>query len=234
MTALAKLNGVASNPAGVAACYNIPSYDNVTGAFQADLRLYQISPPASSWATLIHQGVSVGLTFPNGTMAAQQSSKIIKRDDSMLSWPPIRHIVGRKIVERASSPQLLSNMTLAGQVGTGMMSYYKDPIKMKTALMPIIILSAKSQNGSVTNTTISSTEASFVTGVFSSSSSVSQAGFILPGTKLGIFPTGLIITGTWTVLFVLTIGWGTMHRIKFREAYRRRMRRGLNMGLRTM
>ena len=127
MTALAKLNGVASNPAGVAACYNIPSYDNVTGAFQADLRLYQISPPASSWATLIHQGVSVGLTFPNGTMAAQQSSKIIKRDDSMLSWPPIRHIVGRKIVERASSPQLLSNMTLAGQVGTGMMSYYKDP-----------------------------------------------------------------------------------------------------------
>ncbi len=58
--------------------------------------------------------------------------------------------------------------------------------------------------------------------------------FVLPGTRPGIFPTGLIITSVWTFLFVGTVGYGTFGRIRFRESYRRRIKARLNVGKRTI
>jgi DNA-binding beta-propeller fold protein YncE len=49
--------------------------------------------------------------------------------------------------------------------------------------------------------------------------------FVLPGTTLGIFPVGLIITSAWTALFILAVGYGTFGRMRFRDHYRRRVAR---------
>ena len=103
---------------------------------------------------------------------------------------------------------------------------------MKTLLTPDVTLSAIAKNGSHLHTTLSSKQASFVNGVFSDQvagpaqpNAAAPTKFVLPGTRLGIFPTGLIITGAWTVVFLITIGFGTVGRIRFRNAYRRRKRR---------
>lgn len=47
--------------------------------------------------------------------------------------------------------------------------------------------------------------------------------FVLPGTTLGVFPLGLVITGAWTVLFVGIVAWGTLERWKFKKHYRGRI-----------
>jgi hypothetical protein len=56
-------------------------------------------------------------------------------------------------------------------------------------------------------------------------SSVSK--FILPGTQIMIFPTGLIITGIWTGIFGAAVGFGTFGRYRFRQHYRARVRRAM-------
>jgi hypothetical protein len=50
------------------------------------------------------------------------------------------------------------------------------------------------------------------------------AAFTLPGVTLAIFPVGLIITGTWTVLFVGVFAMGTAGRIQARKQYRMNMK----------
>ena len=104
---------------------------------------------------------------------------------------------------------------------------------MRDALIPMINLSATTSTDKSINTTVSATEASFVDGAFAEQAAVPQGAsasptstptaFVLPGTTLGIFPTGLIITSAWTVMFVTAVGLGTLGRYNFREAYRRRI-----------
>ena len=109
--------------------------------------------------------------------------------------------------------------------------------KARNVLVPNIALSGTAKNGTIITTELSSKDASFVNGVFAdqatnttsaatsaSSAAASQSAFILPGKSLGIFPVGLIITSAWTFLFVVTVGFGTIERIRFREAYRRRVK----------
>jgi hypothetical protein len=87
------------------------------------------------------------------------------------------------------------------------------------------------------NTTLSSDEATFVSGAFAAQVTgtkaqvapplqtlvvASGAPFVVPGLNILIFPIGGIITGIWTVLFIATIAYGTIGRMQFREQYRRR------------
>lgn len=51
----------------------------------------------------------------------------------------------------------------------------------------------------------------------------SASKFVLPGTHIMVFPTGLIITCIWTGLFGLAVGLGTVGRYQFRQHYRRRV-----------
>jgi hypothetical protein len=117
---------------------------------------------------------------------------------------------------------------------------------LQPLLIPQIAISALSpQTNKVVNTSLSSTESSFVAGVFSRAAgnitdpktllgnpqeqlAAAAAGlptpFALPGLALGVFPVGLIVTGTWMVLFVTAVGLGTLGRIQFRDQYRRALR----------
>lgn len=86
---------------------------------------------------------------------------------------------------------------------------------------------------------LSANGTSFVNGALapspeSSAGTTADPGFVMPGRKLGIFPVGLIITSVWTAMFLITISVGTVDRVRFREAYRRRMKRELSLGVRTI
>jgi hypothetical protein len=87
------------------------------------------------------------------------------------------------------------------------------------------------------NTSLSSNEATFVSGVFAAQVTptksrvqgpiqtlvvASGSPFVVPGLNILIFPIGGIITGIWTILFCATIAYGTIGRMQFREQYRKR------------
>lgn len=110
--------------------------------------------------------------------------------------------------------------------------------------MPVLTLTAQTADGQTVATNVSSNEAVFVTGVFSQEVVMSDfaraslavdevvaqmnnatVAFVLPGVQLMVYPVGLIIAGSWLVLGVLAYGIGTYDRIRFAEAYRRRLAR---------
>ena len=116
--ALTSLNGVASNPSGLAICYNVLQFDNTTGNFQSNLGLYQVSQPTGAWVSVNKTTVMVGLGFPGASVASGNNS-IAKRDDGLLSLSARASGI---FVKRAA-PVLLSDMSFVGQVNPSMGSF---------------------------------------------------------------------------------------------------------------
>jgi len=110
---LEALNGVASNPAGMAVCYNLPYLDNTTGVFEADLRLYMIAPPTGAFATISSANVQVGLAY-NGATVSPVNASSLKRSAtdnavSLISWR-------RGIQKRVETPTLVQAYAFVGQI----------------------------------------------------------------------------------------------------------------------
>lgn len=70
MQTLSELNGQASNPSGIAVCYNVPFLDNSTGVFQAELRMYNVSAPIDPWQSVTAADVSMTLSYLGATVQA--------------------------------------------------------------------------------------------------------------------------------------------------------------------
>lgn len=122
-TAFRNLNGKASNPAGVAVCYNLPGLDNSTGTFQVDLRLYRVAAPAQGWETVFDQTISVALYYPDATVASQDT-KTRRRDDPTAIWNRIESAEVFELDRRtneADPPQILQAFHLLGQINGNMM-----------------------------------------------------------------------------------------------------------------
>ena len=106
-----------SNPSGIAACYNIKYFDNTTGVFQADLRLYQTSPATGGWATMKPDGVKISCKG-----AQMQSGKLQmgKRDEAFETWSqtPKRRIVRRST---PSPPKMVQQMDFYGKMNDDLM-----------------------------------------------------------------------------------------------------------------
>lgn len=83
MSTLSNLNGQASNPSGIAVCYNLPFLDNKTGVFQAELRMYNVSAPINPWVGVTAADVSMTLSYLGATVQNMRGN-FTKRD---LSWP---------------------------------------------------------------------------------------------------------------------------------------------------
>jgi hypothetical protein len=111
---------------------------------------------------------------------------------------------------------------------------------LEKTVVPTVTLTGIDSNGLQVNTTLATGEANFVSGVFAQKATVtktsvqspiqtlvvaSDAPFVLPGLHILIFPIGGIITGTWAVLFIATIAYGTFGRMQFRDQYKRRSMR---------
>ena len=65
---LGALGGKASNPAGLAVCYNLPFMDPRSGVFEAELRMYNISPPTAEWTGVTAQQMMVSLAYLGATV----------------------------------------------------------------------------------------------------------------------------------------------------------------------
>ncbi len=113
-------------------------------------------------------------------------------------------------------------------------------------LIPTILLGADPDGGSKASTNLtSSSMIFFVSGIFQGQNMAGAAAavptaaaaaaekaseFTLPGTTLGIFPVGLIITSVWALILLAAVGYGTWGRLQFREQYRQRKTRAMAAG----
>ncbi|KAL1607986.1 hypothetical protein SLS60_002925 [Paraconiothyrium brasiliense] len=249
-SALTVLNGQASNPSGLAVCYNLPFLDNQTGIFQAELRMYNVSAPIDPWLGVTAGDVSMALSYLGATVQ-NMNGTFAKRDIVDISYPPIKE---RSLVERqAAAPQELKVLMYVGKINSNLMGSAMTQATLQPLLIPQIELSAKNPtSGQDVKATLSSTEASFVNGVFakqststptdaaalaSASAAVqSAAPFVVPGQTLDprVTKAGLIVTLVWTVGFIGVVGLGTYGRIQFREQYRRRVKNEVARNMRTI
>lgn len=129
-TALVALHGVATNPSGIAACYNIQSLNNSTGIFEVDLRLYRIAAPSDGWVKLNPSSVGVGLSYVNATVsAAPTKAEKAKREDRTLPWFPAERDEAADMYLRRSTgapPRKLGGMNFVGTVDSGALAELKD------------------------------------------------------------------------------------------------------------
>lgn len=101
--ALSTLNGVATNPSGLAACYNIRSFDKSSGLFLADLRLFRIAAPAANWTRLVVSSEALDVNYANASITSRGSTRARSITRSSLTSTRIhakdsylrRHILSR-------------------------------------------------------------------------------------------------------------------------------------------
>jgi hypothetical protein len=258
--AITALNGQASNPTGLAVCYNLPFLNNQTGVFIAELRLYKVTDPIAPWTGVNVRDINMALSYPGAAVQNVQGS-LNKRD-----------LLEARQNANDVTPEQLKVLMYVGRInsnamGTAMAQYaspFPSPdspslprriltphrAEIQRLLIPQIELSANSPSGQPLTAALSSSDASFLNGVFATTGTVNtddpaaaasataaaQAAqpFELPGTRLAFFPVGLVITSVWTAIFFLAVGLGTFGRLQFREQYRRRIKREMANGVRTI
>lgn len=122
------LSGIPANqadPSGMAVCYNLPTLDNQTGVFQADMRLYRIADATGNFAGLSADAVQVALQY-NGAAVQPinaSSSFVFKRDvSSLISWSSTKP--KRSLESRASlaTPKLTQSYAFVGQMNMAMVT----------------------------------------------------------------------------------------------------------------
>ena len=108
------MHGIASNPSGLAACYNVRQLDNATGVFEADVRLFRVAPPADGWTT---QAITVGMSYLGAAVALERAGNA-KRDGTIVTWPHEKR--------DATLPQAVQNLTFAGKVNDDLITVLKN------------------------------------------------------------------------------------------------------------
>ncbi|TGO37860.1 hypothetical protein BHYA_0087g00190 [Botrytis hyacinthi] len=242
--ALDLLNGQATNPSGLAVCYNLPYADNSTGVFKADLRIYNVSAPTGTFANIPSQDVQVGLSYEGATVSAVNMSTLMARSDgtSIISWP--RANSKRQSTTNTTTGRtitLVQSYAFVGQMNKEYVGMNMDSSTMEALLTPTVTLTGRDVSGGTVNTTLNTNQASFVNGEFSTQATgvtktvaqppiqtlvvASESPFVVPGLNILIFPIGGVITGVWAILFIGTISYGTIGRMQFRDQFRSRTAR---------
>lgn len=222
---LQSLTNVA-NAAGFAVCYNILDWHPDTSMFQADLRLFEFSQPTDQFANISMNAIGVQLVYPSSTQFnVLMNSKLTKRS----------------LQQRQNNITQIQQFSVVGSFKTQVDMKKLNTTELSSLLIPQIQLHATSSDGNIMVSNVSSSDSIyFVVGQFKGEmtpAAITQAanpmmaqeaitksqGFILPGTTFGIFPVGLIVTMTWTFVFLLAFGLGTLGRIRHRDIYRKRI-----------
>ncbi|KKZ61346.1 hypothetical protein EMCG_04065 [[Emmonsia] crescens] len=212
------------NPSGMAACFNIPYFDNETGAFEADIRVYQVNEAVGDFAGIQPSEYTLQMNIPQATISE-----------------PLRLVDGT--LDGQQEMTLLQEFRHFGQISTLLQLDKLTQDDIRVLLIPNITVGASNpQSQQLIMTTLSSDTLSYVAGFFTNEDNspvnitipdassrlpdivAAATAFVLPGTTLGIFPTGLIITGVWAGAFLGAVGYGTLTRMKFRAHYRQRLR----------
>lgn len=129
-TALTMLKGQATNPSGLAACYNLPYVDTATGVFKADLRLYNVSAPTGAFTNIPTQDVMVGLTYDGAAVSAVNMSSLMTRSEgmSLISWPRRLGVAKRQQGNSTGTETvtLVQSYAFVGQINMDLVSKEMD------------------------------------------------------------------------------------------------------------
>lgn len=121
--ALSQLNGQASNPAGIAVCYNLPFLDNQTGVFQAELRMYNVSAPINPWVGVTAGDINMGLSYDGAQI--QNMAGVTKRDDAIIAWQVEERDLSHLLVGRqnngGNAPGELKVISFVGKINPNLM-----------------------------------------------------------------------------------------------------------------
>lgn len=129
-TAMMKMAMRNIDPSGLAVCYNLPVFDNSTGRFQAELRLYNVTAPFDPWTGTEAKSISMTLSYTDATVQEQtdRNSNAARRDIALpLSWPPIKQVeVGQSLSRRANGPEQIKVITYVGQINSNSITQAKS------------------------------------------------------------------------------------------------------------
>jgi len=105
----------ASNPSGTCICYNLPSLNNQTGTFRADLRLFRRGMPTGEFLGIPPENVQVGLSY-RGASVSLMSMGRTSRPGAIQGTPPAATpaaagVAGQGLTTR-QTPQFDANETL--------------------------------------------------------------------------------------------------------------------------
>ncbi|GAP86974.1 putative ribosome-recycling factor [Rosellinia necatrix] len=217
----------ASNPSGMAVCYNVAQLNTTAGEFMADLRLFEVSAPSGAWSGIPLQQMKGSISFTGATASEINGQRVATRD--VLS------------TRQSTGPTLRQTYMIVGKINQDQMVPPMTIQKIEPLIMPIFTLRATDATGQTVATNVSSNEAAFVNGIFSKevvlspfniASQAQQAAvadlkagkiaFVLPGVNILIFPVGLIVTSFWAMVGISVYAFGTYERYNYRESYRRR------------
>ncbi|POS83173.1 hypothetical protein EPUL_006246 [Erysiphe pulchra] len=224
-----------SNPSGLSICYNLPFLDAKSGVFEADLRVFMVTPATGPFRSITTDKIQVGLSYAQATVSPLNSSALARRMDDGKSYLSLPRSVNTLVMKRETTPVMIQKYGFVGQINKSLLP--STPDALKQILAPNVTLSAVDSTGATITTSLDSDEIKFVTGVFASAKGNiptkallappiqtlvvgPDAPFVVPGLNILIFPVGLIITGIWTILIIGTIGYGTFERIQWRERFR--------------
>ncbi|KAI0016832.1 hypothetical protein F4780DRAFT_660662 [Xylariomycetidae sp. FL0641] len=233
-TALSGLS-VTNNPSGMAVCYNLPQLDTNDGTFMADMRLFQVSTPSGDFSGIPPQNINGGVQYTGASASLVSQQTNGKRDD-------LDDLDKRQtLTVTPEMPNMLRSYMFVGQINPEQMNQPMTLGVLEPLVMPIVTLSAKNTAGQTISTNVSSNEATFVNGIFSTEVVLSDTAkaslavqnvtdflnngtiaFIVPGVNLLIFPVGLVVTGFWALAGFVIYGFGTFERYGHAESYRRR------------
>jgi hypothetical protein len=71
--AVARLGGHASNPSGMAACYNIPYLDDTRGTFEAEVRIFNVSSATGNFVGVTLGTMMLNLMYANASLTSGTS-----------------------------------------------------------------------------------------------------------------------------------------------------------------
>ena len=122
ISALAALHGSALSPTGVAACYNVLVFDNATGIFGAEIRLYRVAKPSGAWVEVdkVGEGIDVGVVF--GGASTLSIVSVGKKDVAAIEVDALVPAVGREEAKdlwrrrNAAVPAYVGGIEIEGRV----------------------------------------------------------------------------------------------------------------------
>ena len=212
---------------GLGGCYNIMYLNRTNGLFQADLRLYKVAEPRGNFSGIPIENMLVNLNsnfskFAQVSLTANTSGSDLEARQTTNSFSEVLEGLWEGQIE----PLDYSKLSELDFMALMIPEFDIRAIQPSTQTPVNSQLNTSSAVYFVTGNVIASSEQQALNATDPSNAIAAQekaSVFILPGTTLGIFPTGLIVTGTWAVLFILTFGLGTIGRIRYRSLYRSRL-----------
>lgn len=110
---------LASNPSGACVCYNLPLLNNSTGAFEADLRLFQLSEPTGAFQGIPQENIEVELSYKGASVTEVKST-----GEAESVVPPAAGLNARQ--ENGGDFKLIQSYLFIGQVDADQMTNQID------------------------------------------------------------------------------------------------------------